>query len=187
MTSRHLVVTSAALFALVAALHGQTATKTPSGEPTVKTEQLTGEVVTVKGNALVVKMQPDGSYRTFHVPPEREFVIDGQTKHLGDLKPGTVLTATVTTTTQPVTVRTTNSLSGTVFWVSGNYVVLNLDNGETKGYTVPESYKFTVEGKPATVHELKKDMKVTATKIVEDPQVEMSTKTVVTGKAPKAK
>ena len=114
-------------------------------------------------------------------------VIDGQTKHLGDLKPGTVLTATVTTTTQPVTVRTTNSLSGTVFWVSGNYVVLNLDNGETKGYTVPESYKFTVEGKPATVHELKKDMKVTATKIVEDPQVEMSTKTVVTGKAPKAK
>ena len=42
-----------------------------------------------------------------------------------------------------------------------------------------------VEGKPATVHELKPGMKVSATKIVEEPQTEISTETVITGKAPK--
>jgi len=50
---------------------------------------------------------------------------------------------------------------------------------------VPASFKFMVEGKPATVHELKQGMKVTATKIVEEPQTELSTETVITGKAPK--
>ncbi len=48
----------------------------------------------------------------FLVQSGREFVIDGQTKHIADLKPGTVLTATVTTTTRPVTVRTTSVLNG---------------------------------------------------------------------------
>jgi len=50
---------------------------------------------------------------------------------------------------------------------------------------VPESFKFMVEGKPATVHELKPGMKVTATKIVEENQTELSTETAITGKAPK--
>mgnify|MGYP003693989613 CR=1 FL=1 len=81
-------------------------------------------------------------------------MIDGQTRHIGDLKPGTVLTATVTTTTRPVTVRTTSVLNGTVWWVQGNYVVLTLENGENHEYHVPASFKFVVEGKPASVSEL---------------------------------
>jgi hypothetical protein len=119
------------------------------------------------------------------VKPGREFMIDGQTKHIGDLKVGTVLTATVRTTTQPVTVRTTSNLKGKVFWVNGNYVILTLENGENKEYNVPDSFKFMVEGKPATVSELKQGMNVSATKIVEEPHTEISEATVITGKSPK--
>ena len=51
---------------------------------------------------------------------------------------------------------------------------------------MPPSFQFMVEGKPATVQELKKGMKVTATKIVEEPQTELSTGACrVPGKAPK--
>ena len=64
-------------------------------------------------------------------------------------------------------------------------VILTLANGENKEYKVPDSFRFVVEGKPASVHELKQGMKVTATKIIEEPQTEISTETKVTGKAPK--
>jgi hypothetical protein len=145
----------------------------------------TGTVDWVQGNTLVARMQPNGLYHVFTVQQGREFVIDGQTRHIGDLKPGTVLTATVTTTTRPVTVRTTSVLNGTVWWVQGNYVVLTHENGESHEYNVPASFKFVVEGKPASVSELKQGMKVSATKIVEEPYTELATNTVVTGKAPK--
>jgi hypothetical protein len=119
------------------------------------------------------------------VQPNREFLIDGQTKRIGDLKPGTVLTGKIITRTTPVTVRTTSTLNGTVWWVQGNYVILTLENGENKEYKVPDSYQFMVSGKPATVTELRQGMKVSATKILEEPQTEIATDTVITGKAPK--
>jgi hypothetical protein len=50
---------------------------------------------------------------------------------------------------------------------------------------VPASFKFVVEGKPASVSDLKKGMKVSATKIVEEPHTEFSTKLAVTGTSPK--
>ena len=117
--------------------------------------------------------------------PGREFIIDGLTKHIGDLKEGTVLTATVTTTTQPVTVRTTNTVEGRVAWVNGNYVVLTLKNGEKKEYKVPDTFRFNVDGKTASVHELRAGMNVSASKIVEEPRTDISEKTVITGKSKK--
>ena len=155
------------------------------GAATVVTEQLTGEVAWVEGNVLVVKVIPRGYYAVFNVKPGREFIIDGQTKHIGDLKEGTVLTATVTTTTQPVTVRTTNSVEGRVAWVNGNYVVLTLKNGENKEFKVPESFRFIVGDKSASVHDLKQGMNVSASKIVEEPRTDVSEKTVITGKSKK--
>jgi hypothetical protein len=186
MASRRFVMTVAALVAMAAGLYAQTQTATskPTGTAKVTTEQLKGEVVWVDGNVLVAKL-PNDTYRVFNIKPGQQFSIDGQTKLIGDLKMGTVLTATATTTTQPVLVRTTTVLEGNVVWVAGNYVVLAVPSGEDKGYTVPESFKFVVEGKPASVHELKTGMKVTATKIVEDPQTVISTTTVITGKGPK--
>ena len=190
MTRHRVIITGMALLALAAiptALWAQTKTTTKStkGAAHVTSTRMTGTVDWVQGNTLVARMQPNGLYHVFTVQPGREFVIDGQTRHIGDLKPGTVLTATVTTTTRPVTVRTTSVLNGTVWWVQGNYVVLTHENGENHEYNVPASFKFVVEGKPASVSELKQGMKVSATKIVEEPYTELATNTVVTGKAPK--
>jgi hypothetical protein len=187
MTRNRALMTGVALLVAAGALQGQVTKKTEEVKGTAKvvTEQMTGEVVWVQGNTLVAKMLPRGFYSIFNVKPGREFLIDGQTKHIGDLTPGTILTAAVTTTTQPVTVRTTSNLKGRVWWVQGNYVILTLENGENKEYNVPDSFKFMVEGKPASVSELKQGMNVSATKIVEVPRTEISETTVITGKSPK--
>ncbi len=117
--------------------------------------------------------------------PGREFLIDGQKKLIGDLRPGTMLTAMIITRTTPVTARTTATLNGTVWWVQGNFVILTLANGEHKEYKVPESYRFMVDGKQAAVQDLRPGMKITATKIVEEQTTEISSETVITGTAPK--
>lgn len=189
MTKRHFMMTGVALlFASAVGLRAQTtASKVTeaAGEAKVTTEQITGEVALVEGNRLIVKLAPTGYFRYFDIPPGRQFIIDGQTKSISDLKPGTVLTATATTTTQPVTVRTTTVTNGTVWYVQGNYVILQLANGETREYVVPPSFQFVVEGRPASVNDLRKGMKVSGEKIVEEPRTEILTKTVITGTAPK--
>ena len=185
MTAFRAISTGLVVVAMATGLAAQATTTAPAGPAVVTTEQITGEVMWIDGNLLVAKLLPSGLYRVFEVQPGRQFVIDGQTRLIGDVKLGTVLTATVTTTTEPVTVRTATVTNGTVWWAQGNYVVLTLQNGQNRGYTVPESFRFVVEGKPASVHELKKGMKVSATKIVEEPRTEISTKTVITGKGPK--
>ena len=42
-------------------------------------------------------------------------------------------------------------------------------------------YKFVIDGKPATVSDLKAGQKISATKIVEEPLTEFYTDAVVTG------
>jgi hypothetical protein len=188
MTIKHFLMTGLAFLALSGAAAGQvttTGTDASKGGTQFTSETMTGEVVWVQGNWLVARMQPHNNYAFFNVPQGREFVIDGQKKHIGDLKMGTMLTAMVVTRQTPVTTRTTQTLSGTVWWVQGNFVILTHENGENHEYQVPESYRFTVEGKPASVHELRKGMKVMATKIIEEPHTEMSSEVIVTGKAPK--
>ena len=187
MTPRQMIMTSLAVLAVTGAPHAQAPTKTEKvlGTSGVATVKMTGEVVWVNGNWLLAKMEPLGNYSLFDVKPGREFIIDGQTKHIADLKPGTVLTGMITTRTTDVTVRTTSTLNGQVVWQQGNYVALRLENGEIKEYKVPDSYRFMVEGKPASVQELREGMKVTATKIVEEPRTEISSDTVITGKSPK--
>jgi hypothetical protein len=188
MTRSHVLMTGVALLVTAGALQAQVTQKkeeVKGAAATVVTEQMTGEVVYVYENTLVCKMLPRGYYAVFEVKPGREFMVDGAVKHIGELKMGTVLTATVTTTTQPITVRTTSSLSGRVAWVNGTYLVLTLENGQNKEYHVPDSFMFVVNGKPASVHELKQGMNVSATKIVEEPRTEISEKTVITGKGPK--
>ena len=187
MTRHRVIITGVALLAMTGFLRAQTKTTTQKtkGSVHVESTRMTGVVDWVQGNTLVARMRPHGDYRVFIVPPDRQFEIDGQIRHIGDLKRGTVLTASVMTTTQPVTVRTTSVLNGTVAWVQGNYVVLTLDNGENHEYHVPATFKFVVEGKPASVSELKPGMKVSATKIVEEPQTELASNMVVTGTSPK--
>lgn len=161
----------------------QTTTEKIRGAPTVTTQEFRGKVVYVEGNNLVVRMST-GEIRDFIVPETRKFVVDGQELSVHDLKPGTTLHATVTTTNTPVTTRTTTIGTGKVFFVSGNTVIVTLPNNENKVYKVKDSYRFNVEGKPASVHDLRKGMTISAEKIVEEPTTEITTGTVVTGEAP---
>jgi hypothetical protein len=187
MASRFIVSACLCVVALAGVQAQTTTTKTkePAGPAKVVKSTLVGEVGLVDGNQLLVRMQKSGRYRYFSLKPGQQFIIDGQPKTIGDLKPGTMLTATILTTTQPVTVRTKSELTGTVWYVSGNYVILTLENGENHEYTVPATFKFMVEGKPASVSELRKGMKVSAAKIVEEQHTEISTQGYITGKAPK--
>ena len=187
MATRHTVVTFVTVIGLAVAAHAQTTTtsKEAAGAAGFESAKMTGDVVLVDGNNLLVKMQPGGDLRIFNVQPGRQFMIDGQTKVISDLKPGTRLTAMVLTKTQPLTVRTMSTVSGTVRHVQGNYVMLRLPDGQTREFNVPDSYRFTVNGKPASVADLKTGMAVTGTKIVAEPETVISTEVVVTGTAPK--
>ena len=155
------------------------------GPPTVKTEQLRGTVVYVEGNDLVVNMST-GDIRIFHVPASREFVIDGKSQSVRGLKPGTKLTATVTTSTTPITQRTTTVGTGKVWYVSGNTVILTLPNNENRMYKVQDYYRFNIGGEKASVHDLRKGMVVSAEKIVEEPMTEIASNIAVVGQAPPA-
>jgi hypothetical protein len=78
------------------------------------------------------------------------------------------------------------SLSGRVFWSSATSVILTLDNGENKQYKVPANVKFDVDGRNMTAAQLQRGMKITATKVVEEPISQISQEAVVTGTAPQA-
>jgi len=161
----------------------KTTTEQIKGASSAKTEQMSGTVVAVEGNDLLVRMS-SGGFRNFIVPESRTFTIDGNDVSVHDLKPGTRLTATVTTTTTPVTERTTTVGSGKVWYVSGNTVIVTLPNNENRMYKVSDDYKFNVHGQPASVHDLRKGMVIAAEKIVEEPRTEVAANTTVTGHAP---
>ena len=127
-----------------------------SGTAQFTVAQVSGEVVMVDGNYLLVKIRPSGVQRWFSVSPDRQFIIDGQPKTISQLTPGTILTATAVTKTLPVTVRTTTITNGTVLNVSGRNVSVRLENGERRSYTVPESFRFNVDGKSVSVYQLQK-------------------------------
>ena len=182
LSGRFLALTVLLSLATMAAAQ-TTTTELDKGPSTVTTYELRGEVAYVEGNSLVVKMS-SGDVRTFNVPESRRFIVDGKELTVHELKPGTQLTATVTTTTTPVTVRTKTIGSGTVWFVMGQNVILTLPNGENKQYIVKDDTRFTVDGRPATVHDLRKGMVVAAEKVVEEPAIELATDTRVVGQAP---
>ena len=171
------------VFGLMAQQMPKTTTEKIHGAATAKTEQLRGTVIAVEGNHLAVKMST-GGIRTFDVPDERRFVIDGKELRVNELEPGTRLAATVTTTTTPVTERTTTVGTGKVWYVAGTTVILTLPNNENRQYKVKNDYKFMVNGQPATVFDLRKGMVVSAEKIVEEPRTEIASNVAVTGSAP---
>ena len=148
------------------------ATEAPTGG------KMTGEVVQVEGNYLLVKLA-GGDIQVFNVNPARRFIVDGTPLAVGQLKPGTILTATYTLTPPVGTPVTT--VTGKVWYVSGNTVVLTLPDGTNKSYNVPPSYQFIVNDKPASVYELRKGMRVTANRIPETVAVEFRNDIEVTG------
>jgi hypothetical protein len=158
----------------------KTTTEKMAGKTHTVTSQLQGTVEYVEGNTLLVRTK-GGDLDEFRVPPTRKFMIDGKELTVGQLKPGTKLTATITTSTTTATERTTTVGSGKVWFVSGYNVIVTLPNGENHMYTVDDSYRFNVDGQKASVKELRKGMNVSAEKIVEAPITEVVENVVVTG------
>jgi len=174
-----------ACLALTAGAQTTTSERIP-GATKSATTKLSGIVKYVEGNSLVASMS-SGELRTFTVPDSQKFVIDGKEVTVHDLKPGTSLSATVVVSTTPVTERTVTRLTGTVWYVQGNTVILTLPDGKNKMYKSQPHYKFTVNGEDAEVSSLRKGMIISAEKIVEEPMTEVARNTTVVGKAPKPK
>ena len=108
------VATTTACLALTLSLSAQveTQTTTAAGNAAVVTKVERGEVVTVSGNDLVVKMA-DGTLRNFeNVPESAKVTVGGKQLGIHDLKPGMKLQRTITTTSTPMTITTVQTVKG---------------------------------------------------------------------------
>src|SRR5246500_2925586 len=124
------VVVIWSIFAVSMSAQVQTETSTTSGQATHEVTVERGEVVLVRGNDLIVKMQ-DGTIRHFpNVPESARVTVDGKQLGIHDLKPGMTLQRTITTTTTPKVITTTQSVTGKVWHVQPpNSVILTLADG----------------------------------------------------------
>jgi hypothetical protein len=165
----------------------QTTQTTTTGTAAVKVNVERGEVVTVEGNDLVVKME-DGTIRHFpDIPDSARVTVNGQQLSVHDLKPGMKLQRTITTTTTPRTVTTVQTVTGTVWHVTPPLsVILTMENGQNQSFKIPKDQKFEVNGQMVDAFGLKKGMKVTATKITEAPETIVAQQKTVTGTMPTA-
>src|SRR5579884_3403342 len=153
------------IFAASMSAQVNTETSTTSGQATHEVTVERGEVVLVRGNDLIVKMQ-DGTIRHFpNVPESARVSVDGRQLGIHDLKPGMKLERTITVTTTPKTVTTVQTVTGKVWHiVPPNSVILTLEDGTNQQFQIPKDQKFMVNGQETDAFGLKKGMKVSATK-----------------------
>jgi RNase P/RNase MRP subunit p29 len=174
-------------FAITAGVNAQvkTETSTGSGPATTQVHVERGEVVRVDGNDLLVKME-DGSLRDFpSVPESTRVTVDGKQLSIHDLKPGMKLERTITTTTTPMTVTTVQTVTGTVLHVMPpSSVTLRLEDGSIQRFTIPSGQKFTINGSETDAWGLRPKMKISATKVVEEPQTQVEHQRQITGTMP---
>lgn len=181
------MATAALLIICVASASAQVQTQqsTTVGKAAKEVTVEKGEVVSVNGNDLIVKME-DGTIRHFpNVPESARISVDGRQLGIHDLKPGMKLQRTITTTTTPQVVKTVQTVTGKVWYVAPpNTVTLTLENGENQTFKIPKGQKFTIDGQETDAFGLRKGMIVTATKIVEVPETVVAQQKQVTGTMP---
>ena len=122
----------------------------------------TSTVVYVGGNDLVIKAS-DGKLLNYTVPSGVKFATGGKQVSISDLKPGTKITAPVSTGFDPQIVSSVSVVKGKVYAVTPpDGVTLLLSEG-VKELSVPTGTTFMVDGKSLTAADLKPDMMVQAT------------------------
>jgi len=128
----------------------------------------------------------DGTLRHFsNVPESSRINVDGQELGVHDLKVGMKVQKTVTTITTPKTITTVKSVTGKVWHVTPpNSVILTLEDGTNQQFKIPKDQKFNVDGQMVDAWGLKKGMKVSATKVVEEPVVDVEHQRQLTGSMP---
>jgi hypothetical protein len=179
------VVTLCVVFAQSAGAQVQTTTSIQSGQSQEVVRVDRGEVMAVRGNDLIVKME-NGSVRHFEsIPESAKITVDGKQLGIHDLKPGMKLQRTITTTTTPQVVTTIETIKGKVWYIGApTKVILTLEDGTNQSFKIPKDQKFNVDGQMVDAFGLKKGMMVTATKIVEVPVTLVSQERSVTGTMP---
>jgi len=179
------VGTICSVFAVPSIAQVETTHSTKAGPASKEVTVERGEVVLVNGNDLVVKME-DGSFRHIaNVPESAKITVDGKQLGIHDLKPGMKLQRSIITTTTPQVVTTVQTVTGKVWHVTPpNSVILQLEDNTNQSFKIPKGQKFNVNGQMVDAFGLKKGMVVTATKIVEVPEVLVSQQKHVTGTMP---
>ena len=162
-----------------------TTTAIRHGDPTLETTVKNAEIVYVEGNDLVLKLA-DGKVEHLVVPSNEKFSIDGKEVTVSELRSGTKLTQTITTTTTPRYVNTVRTLKGKVWHVNApESVIVQLPDHTNHLYKVPSHAIFTVNGQKKTVFDLKKGMKFEATIVTDEPQRVVEYSKANVGQAPK--
>src|ERR1700758_770706 len=136
------------IFAVSMSAQVQTETSTTSGQATHEVTVERGEVVWVRGNDLIVKME-DGTIRHFpNVPESARATVDGRQLGIHDLKPGMKLQRTITTTSTPQTIKTVQTVTGKVWQVTPPVsVILTLEDVKNQSFKIPKGQKFMIDGK----------------------------------------
>jgi len=163
----------------------QTDTSTTAGAPSHKVTVERAEVLSVEGNDVFVKME-DGSIRHIaNVSESARVTVDGKEMGVHELKPGMHLSKTVTTTTTPKVITTTQTVTGKVWHVNPPLnVILTMEDGTNQQFKIPNGQKFMVNGKETDAFGLKKGMVVSATKVEEEPETEVVRQAKLTGHMP---
>jgi hypothetical protein len=154
--------------------------------PSYETEVRNAKIVYVEGNDLVLRLE-NGMVEHLVVPDSDRFNIDGKSLTVDELTPGTTLTQTITTVTTPRFVNTVRVLKGKIWHITQPYtVILTLPDGTHHSYIIPKHAKITIDGKPATVFDLKKGHTLQATIVTDEPQTVVARSKTVVGQAPPA-
>ena len=179
------VGTIAIAFAVRMSAQIQSTETTKAEAPTHEVQVLNAEVVAVEGNDLIVRME-DGSLRHIaNVPESARVTVEGKELGIHDLRPGMRLQKTITTTTTPKVITTTQRVTGKVWHVSPpNSVILTLEDGKNQSFKIPKGQKFLVNGRETDAFGLQKGMIVTATKVVEEPVTVVEQQAKLTGQMP---
>ena len=142
-----------------------------------------GTVVYVSGNDLTVKME-DGTLKHFVVPSDSKLTVDGKVVSVEDLRPGTKLTQTITTTTEEQLVTQVRTVDVKV--LEAKPPNLTIASGDKiKHLRVPEGTKFTVNGKEMLLADLREGMRIKGTVVTTVPKTVEYRARKVTGEAPK--
>lgn len=165
--SRKLTVLS--VLAVVALMFAVTA----QAQVLVKQEITQATVVSVGENFLVVKLA-DGTIKGFDVPAGFMFDQGGTKVPLSALRPGQVITATITTT-EPLMEHVEEVKAVTVVKVVDRNLTVELADGTYHRFFVPKGYRFDVDGKRLSVFQLQPGMKLSTT-IVSENEVGTMTK-----------
>ena len=95
------------------------------------------------------------------------------------------LQRTITTTTTPKVITTTQTVTGTVWHVTPpNSVILTLADGTNQSFRIPRNQKFNIDGRMVDAWGLRRGMRINATRVVEEPVTQVEQARKLTGQMP---